>query len=80
MNKHEVSDARQPIPAAIAALAYELWLREGRPDGCDTQHWLQAERELGQRNGNGDATTIMPEKLKHRKATHPEKIAVAAVA
>jgi hypothetical protein len=27
--------------------AYALWERGGRPDGCDRQHWLQAEAELG---------------------------------
>ncbi|MBN2493813.1 MAG: DUF2934 domain-containing protein [Deltaproteobacteria bacterium] len=30
----------------IARRAYEIWQREGRPDGQDMDHWLQAEREL----------------------------------
>ena len=26
--------------------AYLIWETEGRPDGRDLEHWLQAEREL----------------------------------
>ena len=33
-------------PDAIARRAYEIWNQEGRPDGCDLRHWLQAEQEL----------------------------------
>lgn len=33
-------------PDAIARRAFELWEREGCPDGCDLRHWLQAEKEL----------------------------------
>ncbi|MBU6444048.1 MAG: DUF2934 domain-containing protein [Alphaproteobacteria bacterium] len=32
--------------ARIAARAYAIWESEGRPHGCDTEHWLRAEREL----------------------------------
>lgn len=31
---------------AIARRAYELWMMAGNPQGCDRQHWLQAETEL----------------------------------
>ncbi len=31
---------------AISRRAYELWEQEGRPDGSDLRHWLQAEQEL----------------------------------
>jgi hypothetical protein len=30
----------------IAQRAYELWERDGRPDGKATDHWLQAEAML----------------------------------
>jgi len=30
----------------IAARAYEIWQANGRPNGHDLEHWLQAEREL----------------------------------
>jgi hypothetical protein len=26
--------------------AYLIWLRSGRPEGCELDHWLQAEQEL----------------------------------
>ena len=45
--------ARKPAPAAnmkeIAHIAYELFERRGRVDGCDQQDWLEAERLVRQR-------------------------------
>ena len=32
---------------AIRLYAYQIWESEGRPEGRDTQHWRQAEEELG---------------------------------
>lgn len=40
------SSSLPPTADAISRRAYEIWEREGRPDGCDSQHWLQAEKEL----------------------------------
>ena len=31
---------------AIAARAYEIWERSGRPSGQHDEHWAQAEREI----------------------------------
>ena len=33
---------------AISKRAREIWEREGRPEGRDKEHWLQAETELRQ--------------------------------
>lgn len=33
----------------IGARAYELWEKEGRPNGRDLAHWLEAERMLQQK-------------------------------
>lgn len=30
----------------IRARAYEIWEREGRPDGREHEHWDQARREI----------------------------------
>ena len=30
----------------ISSLAYAIWEREGRPDGCDLAHWFEAEQQL----------------------------------
>ena len=33
-------------PDKIAARAYEIWVRKGKPDGLDLQNWSEAEAEL----------------------------------
>jgi hypothetical protein len=33
----------------IAKRAYELWEKAGKPEGQETEHWLQAENEVLQR-------------------------------
>src|SRR3954471_10553632 len=33
-------------PETISRRAYELWEKDGRPEGSDLRHWLQAEQEL----------------------------------
>jgi hypothetical protein len=39
----------------ISKRAREIWEREGRPEGRDKEHWLQAESELQQeRERTGD--------------------------
>jgi hypothetical protein len=43
-----------PTHDEIAAQAYQIYLREGCPEGRDMDHWLQAEAELRMRtNDNG---------------------------
>ena len=34
------------LQAQIQQRAYELWERDGRPEGRDDAHWAQAEREI----------------------------------
>ena len=34
------------LQAQIQQRAYELWERDGRPEGRDHAHWAQAEREI----------------------------------
>lgn len=34
----------------ISRRAYEIWENEGRPEGSDLRHWLQAEQELSARS------------------------------
>jgi len=36
----------QPSRDDIAALAYQIWEKNGRPAGQDVEFWLQAERSL----------------------------------
>ena len=42
----ENPDGTSPSQKDIAALAYEFWEIDGRPDGKDVQHWLLAEENL----------------------------------
>ena len=42
---------------AVSRRAYEIWESEGRPEGCDLRHWLQAKQELGQNYAGGDGST-----------------------
>ena len=30
----------------IRLRAYEIWVREGQPEGRELEHWLQARREI----------------------------------
>jgi len=44
----------------VSRRAYQLWEQEGRPEGCDLRHWLQAEQECkinGPGNDIAGATT-----------------------
>ena len=40
----------------IAQRAYEIYERDGRRDGRDMDHWLQAERELREERGRSRQT------------------------
>ncbi|MGH7947552.1 MAG: DUF2934 domain-containing protein [Opitutaceae bacterium] len=41
-----ISSISSPVDAdAVSRRAFELWEKEGRPEGCDLRHWLQAEQE-----------------------------------
>ena len=33
------------LPENVRERAYQLWVQEGRPQGRDVAHWLQAEKE-----------------------------------
>ena len=41
MNQH-----REPDPSEIAVCAFFIWEAEGRPEGREREHWLQAEMQL----------------------------------
>ena len=38
--------AASPQRNEVAALAYQIYLQEGRPQGRNLQHWLEAEAQL----------------------------------
>ena len=71
-NPNTASTATSPSSAsadAISRRAYEIWEQKGKPDGCDIENWLQAEKEVsgnsqpaneqrsnGQSGGNANTT------------------------
>lgn len=43
--------------AEIRRLAYQIWLKEGQPDGRDREHWVAAKAAWAmQRHGLSDAS------------------------
>ena len=47
---------REPTEQEIQHAAYLLWIEDGRPEGCDLDHWLAAKELLCHRQGR-DSTT-----------------------
>jgi len=45
-NESNGNTARHPEPEHIAICSYFIWEQEGRPDGREVTHWLQAEIQL----------------------------------
>jgi hypothetical protein len=39
------------VAERIRQRAYEIWEREGRPEGREQEHWEQAEREIAKARG-----------------------------
>ena len=35
-----------PTREQVAAIAYQIFLDEGCPEGCHLEHWLEAEAQL----------------------------------
>jgi hypothetical protein len=46
-----------PDPETVSRRAYELWEQEGRPEGCDLRHWLQAEQECRTSHASNETAT-----------------------
>src|SRR5215471_20469548 len=44
----------------IAIRAYQIWEAAGHPAGCELQHWLQAEQELGASRGGKPSAVPLP--------------------
>lgn len=47
-------------PDRIAQRAFELWQRDGCPEGKSMEHWLAAERELN----SGKTSAPMPSQIR----------------
>jgi hypothetical protein len=47
-----VAHSTAPSHDEIAARAYQVYVRKGRPEGRDTENWLEAEAELNRERGS----------------------------
>ena len=55
----------------IKQRAYELWQREGSPDGRTLGHWLQAEREVQQSDSVMEEDSPNAAALRDVEREHP---------
>jgi hypothetical protein len=55
MNQDQSTSSSSPATDIVSRRAYELWEKEGRPEGCDLRHWLQAEQECHSAQANGQS-------------------------
>lgn len=46
MSTEQEDRADEPVRLVIEHRAYAIWESEGRPSGCDFDHWLRAEAEI----------------------------------
>ena len=58
MNPKETRLSVRPTRDEIARNAYLIYVQQGRPQGRDVQHWLEAEAQMTERRsddvGHGD--------------------------
>jgi hypothetical protein len=41
----------------VSKRAYELWEKAGKPEGQETQHWLEAENEIMHRQNSNSKSS-----------------------
>lgn len=46
MAERETAANAKALQKKIEECAYSIWEAEGKPHGCDTEHWLRAEAEV----------------------------------
>jgi len=56
MKTNTIASPPEPTEAEIQHAAYLLWIENGRPEGRDLEHWLEAKELLCHRHGR-DAQT-----------------------
>lgn len=62
----------EPTQDEIAAYAYKLWEAEGRPDGHDLDHWLQAKAHLTADRQYEAGVLASPSAVESKKKRKPE--------
>ena len=54
---------------AIARRAYEIWEREGRPEGRAMEHWFRAVSELKAQNDGASTLEVPPREAPRTQRT-----------
>lgn len=57
----ELTSAALCEQAQIAQLAYQIYEKDGRPEGCAAEHWARAERAIHEQRLPGPATAPLPD-------------------
>ncbi|WP_122585324.1 DUF2934 domain-containing protein [Pseudomonas viridiflava] len=62
----------------LKQIAYRLWEEQGKPDGMDFEHWLEARRELDGQNSDGltgsITSSVAPPALKNKANPAKRKV------
>lgn len=56
MKTKAIASTPEPTEAEIQHAAYLLWIENGRPEGRDHEHWLEAKELLCHRHGRDHRT------------------------
>lgn len=62
MPHSQATPAKSPVRSAqeeIARRAYYIYLNHGSPQGCDMQHWLEAEAQVTKARKTGQGSVLM---------------------
>ena len=57
---------------SVSDRAYAIWVEEGRPHGCDADHWARAEQELAQGEGELAADEVPVRKVRAPRKAKPK--------
>lgn len=68
------SDSK-PVREEVETIAYSIWESEGRPHGCDQDHWFRAEAQIKSNPASKPASPANPSSkdLPRRKPAQSRK-------
>lgn len=61
MGRKGPKQVNEELQQKIRTRAYELWEANGRPEGQEHEHWLEAERQVMQEQGLGEPAGTQPQ-------------------
>ena len=67
----------QELERKIRERAHELWIADGRPEGREFEHWVEAERQIMEEQGLGEPVAAQPEPPPRGERPEPQPEAPA---